>query len=174
MAHWTDEHPQIKKTYCAPKRFFRLLGLCDIERIADCIEAGADVNCRFKKQRPALVQAVRGLTVEAPVVQLLIDRGADPNILDTLGKTALYHARRRLSKWDGKPYRKPRRSRSLTAGGELNLPAWEWREIEKMEARNPEFAEDYLKERRKVAERVFDTRGNLEKIVRILEPITKR
>jgi hypothetical protein len=116
---------------------------------------------------------VRGLTIEHPVVTLLLARGADPNALDTFGLTALDHARRRLLKWSGKPYKKPRRSPSLTAGGELNLPDWEWAAIERMREKHPDFVEDYIEGRRIVAERVFDTRGNLEKIVDILGPVTR-
>lgn len=175
MAHWMDElGPKAKATFIAPKRVFRLIGLCCIERLTDVFDAGADPNCRNSKGRPALHQAVRGITVEWPVVRLLLDRGADPNGLDSFGLTALDHANRRLLKWAGKPYKKPRRSPSLTPGGELRLPEWEWKGIEEMREQSPEFAEDYIAERRKVAERVFDTRGNLEKIVDILGPLTRK
>ena len=175
MAHWTDElPPKSRRTFIAPKRVFRLIGLCCIERLTDVFDAGADPNCLNKKGRPALHHAVRGLTIEHPVVTLLLARGADPNGLGSFGLTALDHANRRLLKWAGKPYKKPRRSPSLTAGGELNLPNWEWAEIEKMREEHPDFVDFYIEGRRKVAERVFDTRGNLEGIVDILEPLTKK
>ncbi len=41
--------------------------------------------------------------------------------------------------------------------------------IDKVEAKDPEFAELYLDARRRAAERVFDNRGNLERIVKMLE-----
>jgi hypothetical protein len=110
----------------------------------------------------------------ADVVRVLLDAGADPNALDPHGHTALFYARRRLAKFEvggGRPRRKPRRSQSLTPGGELRLSEREWRHIEEMEAAHPGYEEMYLKERRKVAERVFDNRGNLEKIVEMLEPV---
>ncbi len=175
MSHWTDDFsPRMKQTFTAPKRVFRLIGLCCVERLTDVFDAGADPNCRNTKGRPALHQAVRGLTIGHPVVTLLLARGADPNGVDSFGLTALDHATRRLLKWAGKPYKKPRRSPSLTAGGELNLEPYEWRHIDEMEAKFPGYADDYLRDRRRVAERVFDTRGNLQKIVDILGPVTTK
>jgi hypothetical protein len=104
---------------------------------------------------------------------VLLKHGADANVRDKDGLTALDHARRRLVKYEGRPRKPARRSPSLTPGGELRLRPLEWRAIERMEKKNPEFAEMYLRERRKVAERVFDDRGNLETIVEILEPLAE-
>jgi hypothetical protein len=55
----------------------------------------------------------------------------------------------------------------------VRLHWFENEHLDRMREEDPENAEEfemlYLEERRKVAERVFDTRGNLEKILEILE-----
>jgi hypothetical protein len=141
----------------------------DAEQVREWVLHGADVNQRTRSGRPPIVVALTTSTTEASVVKALLDNGADPGATDALGMTALDHARRRLAKYEGRPRRPVRRSRFLTAGGELNLSPREWAHIEAMEAKYPGFSETYLVERRKVAERVFDTRGNLERIVALLE-----
>ncbi len=148
---------------------FIRIGKGDAEQVREVLGWGADANWVTKKGRPAIVRALRVMNVDAGVVTALLEHGADPHAVDELGHTALDHARRRLLKYEGKPRRPPRRSPSLTAGGELRLPPDEWEHIEEMEAAYPGFEEEYLEIRRKVAEKVFDPRGNLEKIVEILK-----
>src|SRR5258708_2710339 len=146
----------------------------DAEQVEEVISWGANPNWCTKGGMPAIIRLVTNHTVMADVVRVLLKHGADPNVRDKDGFTALDHARRRLVNYEGKPRKPPRRSPSLTPGGELRLQPYEWRAIEQMGEKNPRFAELYLRERRKVAERVFDDRGNLEKIVEILEPLTER
>lgn len=55
------------------------------------------------------------------------------------------------------------------SGGELHLPPHEWAFIEQMDREHPDFTDDALAERRRVAERTFDTRGTLGRIVPLLE-----
>ncbi|HMN40211.1 MAG TPA: hypothetical protein PKE29_05150 [Phycisphaerales bacterium] len=157
------------------KRRFLILRVkkADAEQVAEVLSWGGDPNSRTKRGTPAITRLVRNFTVMADVVRVLLDAGADPNALDQHGQTALFYARRRLARFEGKPRRKPRRSPSLTPGGELRLSPREWRHIEQMEAEHPGYEEMYLKERRKVAERVFDNRGNLEKIVEMLEQVAR-
>jgi len=151
--------------------FFIRIAKSDAEQVQETLNWGADPNWRTKKGTPAIVRAVRVMSPEVALVQTLLKAGADPDAADSLGLTALDHARRRLLRYEGRPRRKPRRSPSLTAGGELNLHKEEWDFIEEIEAAHPGAGDEYLKERRKVAEKVFDPRGNLEKIVEVLEPL---
>ena len=143
----------------------------DAQQVEEVLSWGANPNWCTKGGMPAIIRLVRNHTVMSDVVKVLINHGADPNVRDKDGLTALDHARRRLVKYQGKPRKPPRRSPSLTPGGELRLQPYEWRAIEQMEKKSPHFAEMYLRERRKVAERVFDDRGNLERIVEMLKPL---
>lgn len=149
--------------------FFIRLQKADADQLREVIHRGADPNWKSNQGTPALIWLVRGFCVESAAVKALLDNGADPRATDTAGLTILDYARRRLSKYEGRPRTPPRRSSSLSPGGELILPNWEWDSLEKDRDENPEFVEDYLEERRKVAGRVFDTRGNLERIVSMLE-----
>src|SRR5690606_38537418 len=101
------------------------------------------------------------------------EAGADPTIAGPDGLTPLDRARRRLLKYDGKPRPKPRRSSSLTPGGDVRLHAFENRALDRLREKRPdmadEFEAEYLNARRKAAERVFDIPGNLEKIIPMLE-----
>ncbi|CAG0978928.1 hypothetical protein PHYC_01657 [Phycisphaerales bacterium] len=154
--------------------FFIRVGKGDAEQVRETILWGADPNWKTKKGRPALVKAVRQMIVEAGVVKALLDNGADAGATDELGQTALDHARRRLAKYEGRPRKPIPRSRSLSPGGELILPKWEWDHIDEMTREHPDYAEMYLDVRRKAAERVYDTRGNLERIVTLLENLQKK
>jgi len=136
-------------------------------------EFDADPNHRDPKGRTCLMRAVRGHIVEISVVQALLDGGADPKLTDPEGLTVLDHARTRLATYEGKPRKLPRRSPSLTPHGDIKLRPLEHKALDRMHETNPDIAEefeaDYLQARREAAERVFDTRGNLEKIVSLLE-----
>lgn len=57
--------------------------------------------------------------------------------------------------------------------GELVLQEHEWEFIERMETEHPGFTDDYLEQRRKAAEKVFDPRSNLERIVALLESVQR-
>jgi hypothetical protein len=169
-----DELKDLKDLPDSFKRRLLILRVmkADAEQVEEVLSWGADPNWRTKGGMPALVRLVTNRTVMADVVAVLLKHGADPNAMDSLGLTALDHARQRLATWEGKPRSTPRRSPSLTPGGELRLPQHEWDHIDEMEAMHPGAGEMYLKERRKAAERVFDNRGNLEKVVAMLEAVT--
>ncbi len=143
----------------------------DAEQVAETLSWGAGPNWRTKKGTPAIVRAVRGDSCASAVVKLLLEAGADPHAADASGLTALGHVRRRLLKYEGRPRKPARRSPSLTPGGELRLDPAEWEFIEKLEAECPGEGDVYLAERRKIAERVFDPRGELERMLALLEPL---
>lgn len=151
--------------------FFIRISKGDAEQVQETLDWGADPDWRTRKGTPAIVRAARTMGAESAVVEVLLKAGADPAAADARGLTALDHARRRLLKYEGKPRRPPRRSPSLTPHGDLRLRPEEWEFIDKMTAKHPEFEEDYLRERRKVAERIFDPRANLERIVEMLEAL---
>lgn len=145
----------------------------EAEQVAEVLSWGGDPNACTKKGTPALIRLVRNHTVMADVAEVLLKGGADPNATDPQGLTALEYARRRLLQWEGKPRPAPRRSPSLTPGGELRLDPEEWKFVDEIEAEHPGSRDEYIAERRRVAERVFDNRGNLEKIVEMLEPLAR-
>lgn len=158
------------------KRLVNAVRMGDADLVRDILFLGADANATDKRGNPMIVRAVRGIIVESSVVQALLDAGADPAAAGPDGLTALGHARRRLLKYEGKPRRPIRRSPSLTPHGDVKLIPEEHQFIEEMREEFPEsadeFEEMYLEERRKAAERVYDTRGNLERIVELLEGLS--
>jgi hypothetical protein len=158
------------------KRRFLILRVmkADAEQVEEVLSWGASANWCTKGGMPAIIRLVTNRTVMADVVKVLLKHGADPNVRDKDGLTALDHARRRLVKYEGKPRTPLQRSSSLTAGGELRLDEDEWKHIDEMKAEHAGAADIYLHERRKAAERVFDDRGNLERIVEILEPLAEK
>lgn len=145
----------------------------NVELVRQRLADGADPNACDKRGNAAIIRAVRGPIVEAAAVRALLDAGADPHATDVTGLTALDHARRRLLRYEGKPRRQPRRSPSLTEHGDVRLRPEENDFLDELCAAHPEDADEivlmYTEERRKAAERVFDTRGNLEKIVEMLQ-----
>lgn len=158
--------------------FERLLRLAadkgDHEQVAERLSWGIDPNCRSPKlARTPLIRNCTNHAPESRVVKVLLDAGADHTIADARGHTALDYARRRLARFEGKPRKAPRRSPSLTPHGDVKLHDFEHRMLDRFREKHPEHADDYeeiyLHERRKAAERVFDTRGELEKIVVLLE-----
>lgn len=176
--HHTPEYEAAwRRIMTKPARIMNLIGMGDAEQLREVFDRGGDPNCTDRGGRPALTRAVVGRAVEADIVRVLLEAGADPKIPGPDGMTPLQRARLRLAKYDGKPRRAPRRSPSLTAGGEVKLHPFENRALDRLRETDPdiadEFEAEYLEGRRRIAERVFDTRGNLEKIVPMLEAAEK-
>ena len=170
---WSKMMPREFPKWFLRRLLFIRIAKGDAEQVREVIGWGADPNWVTKKRRPAIVKSVRGFSVDAETIKVLLDNGADPHATDEMGCTALDHAKRRLAKYDGRPRRPIRRSPSLTAGGELNLQEHEWEFINEMETKHPGFEDDYLESRRKAAEKVFDNRGNLQRAVPLLEAAMK-
>src|SRR5688572_10313703 len=82
------------------RRFERLLFLAaergDADLVAERLGWGVDPNCRFGKARAPLIANVRGACPSAATVRALLKHGADPELTDEAGLTALDYARRKL------------------------------------------------------------------------------
>ena len=66
------------------------------------IDAGADVNAIYEPERVSAIHAAANNAMEAKV-RMLVGAGADPNVLDKLGETALDRAVGTLSFLTGPP-----------------------------------------------------------------------
>lgn len=110
------------------------------------------------------------------MVDVLLEFGADPRDEDSLGRTALYYARRRLERLGPGPD-KIHRSEALDEHGNLRLSPEEQAQIdetaEELRRDSPqaadEFVEMYLQERRKAALHQNMPRRELKIIIRRLE-----
>ncbi|MHA1301624.1 MAG: ankyrin repeat domain-containing protein, partial [Candidatus Helarchaeota archaeon] len=77
-----------KEAKNANKQLIAAIWSGDIEKVAEAIENGADVN-GYKDDRPIIIAARNG---EAEIVRLLIQQGADVNAKDAIDLTALVPA----------------------------------------------------------------------------------
>lgn len=145
----------------------------DVEQVQERLDWGIDPNCTTKKGRAPLTVNVRSSTPSAAVVQALLKAGADPTTIDHLGLSALDYARRKLARLTAKPRKPPEKSPSLDENDQLILADYEQEMLDDVRKNHPdiakEFVNDYIKERIKVAKRVFNDPAEVEKIVELLE-----
>ncbi len=159
------------------RRFEKLLYLAaqrgDADLVAERLSWGIDPNCAFSRGRTPLIANVRGSCPSAATVRALLGSGADPNLTDESGLTALDYARRKLARLQARPPRRSRKSPSLDENGQLRLSAAEQDELDKMRRDLPDTDSDYLRiwwqARLRAARRVFNDPDQVEKIVAILE-----
>src|SRR5205823_6557566 len=104
----------------------------DADLVAERLSWGIDPNCTFSKGRTPLIANVRGSCPSAGTVRALLEHGANPNLTDESGLTALDYARRKLSRLQSRPRRRPRKSPSLDENDQLCLSADEQEELERM------------------------------------------
>ena len=156
------------------RRFEQLLYLAaergDVDLVEERLGWGIDPNCRSPKGRTPLIANVKGASPSAGTVRALLKFGADPNLSDQTGLTALDYARRKLIKIASQPPRVVPKSPSLDENGQLQLGPEEQAELDQMRAEcGREYAEVYWRERLRAARRVFNDPVQIEQIVEILE-----
>jgi hypothetical protein len=159
------------------RRFEKLLYLAakrgDADLVVERLSWGIDPNCSFAKGRTPLIANARGYCPSAATVQALLDRGADPNLTDEAGLTALDYARRKLTHLQARPARRRRKSPSLDENNQLRLSPEEQEALDKMRRDLPgadrEFLRIWWQERLRAARRVFNDPDQVERIVAILD-----
>jgi hypothetical protein len=150
-----DDFRELAKSPRHRRRFERLLLLAaergDADLVAERLAWGVDPNCRFGNARTPLMANVRGACPSAATVQALLRYGADRELSDDAGLTALDYARRKLIVLQGHGRRPARKSRSLDENGQLALNAEEQSMIDQARVEcGPEggdFVRVYWKER---------------------------
>jgi len=160
------------------RQFEKLLLLAcqrgDADLVAERLSWGIDPNCVFARGKTLLIANIRSSCPNAATIAALLKGGADPNLMDEAGLTALDYAQRKLARLQAKPRRKPRRSPSLDENNQLMLSAEERAELDEMRREmTPEDYRDYFqmywKERLRAARRLFNDPGQVEKIVDLLQ-----
>ena len=145
----------------------------DADLVAERLSWGVDPNCIFAKGRTPMIGNVRSSSPSSATIQALLKHGADPDLMDEAGLTALDYARRKLAKLQAKPARPRRKSPSLDENNQLQLGPDEQAELDKMREEHPELDRDffrtYWRERLRAARRVFNDPAEVEQIVTILE-----
>jgi hypothetical protein len=148
----------------------------DDDLVAERLSWGIDPDCRSaKKHRTPLIANVCSSSPSAATVRALLAGGADPNLTDIAGLTALDYARRKLARLRAKPRRR-HKSPSLDENNQLQLPEWEQEELDRMRREQPdlgpEFFRTYWQERLRAARRQFNDPEQVEQIVALLEAAT--
>jgi hypothetical protein len=159
------------------RRFEQLLYLAaqrgDADLVAERLGWGVDPNCAFERSRTPLIANVRGDCPSAATVRALLAHGADAELADESGLTALDYARRKLLKIQSRPPRSPRKSPSLDENEQLQLGPEEQADFDEMRAElgvdAGEYIRVYWQERLRTARRVFNDPAEVEKIVELLE-----
>ncbi|HET6576516.1 MAG TPA: ankyrin repeat domain-containing protein [Fimbriiglobus sp.] len=145
----------------------------DADLVAERLSWGIDPNCRFAGGRTPLIANVRGSSPSGATVRALLKHGADPDLIDESGLTALDHARRKLARLRSRPARRRRKSPSLDENGQLRLNPAEQDEFDRMRRELGDDARDFLRiwwqERLRAARRTFNDPDEVERIVVILE-----
>jgi hypothetical protein len=164
------------------RRFEQLLYLAaqrgDADLVAERLSWGIDPNCAFSKGRTPLIANAGGSCPSAATVRALLERGADPNLMDESGLTALDYARRKLARLQARPRRRQRKSPALDENDQLRLSTAEQDELDEIRRELAGDDRDYLRiwwqERLRAARRVFNDPDQVEKIVTILEALSEQ
>lgn len=162
--------------------FERLLRLAARRGDGDIVEErlswGIDPNAASKKGTTALIANVRSCCPNVATVKALLAAGADPNLTDHSGCTALDYARRKLAKLEARPRKTQPKSPSLDENDQLRLSPDEQAELDDIRnhlgpAQAREFIQIYWKERLRAARRKFNDYDEVVAVVQILEQVTR-
>jgi hypothetical protein len=163
-------------------RFERLLRLAaergDVEQVVERLSWGIDPNCVTKRSRTPLICNVKSYCPSSGVVNALLKAGANPHHIDYKGLTALDYANRKLARINLRPRKPPRKSASLDENDQLILAPFEQEVLDEVRREHPDYAKEfvtgYIKERIKVAKRVFNDPNEIERTIDLLEAAIKR
>lgn len=148
----------------------------EADQVKERLSWGVDPNCAHLRYRRPLIGCVRGPSPNLATLRALLASGADPNLTDRNGLTALDHARRKLARLQLHNPRPAEKSPSLDENNQLQLGAAEQEWLDEMRRElgpdAKEFVRIYWEERRRAARRVFDDPAEVERIVDLLEPLT--
>jgi hypothetical protein len=166
---------------CKPK-FEALLRLAasrgDAEQVVERLSWGIDPNCETKGGRTPLIVNAMCASPSAAVIKALLKAGADPAHMDHKGLTVLDYANRKLARIDLRPRKPPRKSPSLDENDQLILSKHEQKMFARVRKEHPdwakEFITDYIKERFKAAQHVFNDPVEVEKTIDLLEAALKK
>jgi hypothetical protein len=165
---WNPEHRRLLEEllYLAAQRG-------DADLVSERLAWGVDPNCVSSTGRTPLIANVCGSCPSAATVRALLQGGADPNLTDVSGLTALDYARRKLSRLQSRPARRRRKSPSLDENDQLLLSDAEQAKLDRMRGKRTDAGRDLLRiwwrERLRAARRMFNDPGEVEAIVEILE-----
>jgi len=165
------------------RRFEKLLVLAarrgDADLVTERLSWGIDPNCCLSRGRTPLMINVRGSCPSAATVRALLERGADPSLIDETGLSALDYARRKLARLQLRPRRpRPRpESPALDENRQLQLDPEEQAELDALRREVASHREHpghdvlrvWWRERLRAARRVFNDPDQVERIVEILE-----
>ncbi|RJP41935.1 MAG: ankyrin repeat domain-containing protein [Phycisphaerales bacterium] len=159
------------------RRFEKMLYLAaqrgDADLVAERLSWGIDPNCASLRGRTPLIANVRGPCPSVRVVRELLAAGADLTQPDETGACALDYARRKLARLQGRPDRAARTAPSLDENAQLQLGPEEQAELDRLRRECGGQDRDYLHtwwhERLRAARRLFNDRGQVERIVELLE-----
>jgi len=183
MSGMDDDFRQMARDPKHRRRFEKLLHLAvergDADLVAERLSWGIEPNCAFAKGRTALIAKVRSSCPNAATVQALLKHGANPNLMDEAGLTALDYARRKLSHLQSRPKRRVRKSPSLDENNQLQFSPEEQAKLDRMRGElSPEDYRDffriYWQERNRAARRLFNDAGEVERIVELLEAAAEK
>jgi len=165
--------PKHKRTF--EKLLYLACKRGDADLVAERLGWGIDPNCTLAKGRTPLIANAKGFCPSAETVQALLKHGADPNLSDETGLTALDYARRKLARLQARPRRR-RKSPSLDENNQLCLTEDEQKELDQMRREMPgdrDYMRIWWQERLRAARRVFNDPGQVERIVAMLEAAQK-
>jgi hypothetical protein len=159
------------------RSFEKLLYLAARRGDADLVEErlswGVDPNCASPRGTTALIANVLGCCPSVATVAALLKYGADANLMDQKGLTALDYARRKLARIQLRLVRRQRKSRSLDENGQLSLGAEEQAKLDRHRSENPDLSRDfyrlYWQERTRAARRKFSDLDQIKQVIAILE-----